>query len=118
MQESPKTLISAEEMDNFLFLRKRIFELIKRSLKLDGHCKSYEGALSIHWPNYFEDSTGVMRIELACYVLGGSRHSSWEGKTLSEAIVKMDQDVDRWEHEISHFSDNGGDDHAPCVLDI
>ncbi len=99
--ERPKTSISSEEMTQFLCLRTDIFNLIERSLKLDGHCKSYEGALSIHWPNYFEDNDGVMCVELACYVLGDTRIHQWKGKTLAEALSKMCADVERWEEDIS-----------------
>jgi len=104
----PKVTISSEEMDRFLCLRTRIFGLIDKAIEQDdGHHKSYEGQISIHWPNRFEDSSGVLSIELACYVLGPSRKYHWEGKTLTEALDKMVVDVDVWEHELcSDFDEN------------
>lgn len=101
--DPPKVVISSEEMDRFLCVRTRMFGLIDRAIEQDGHHKSYEGTMSIHWPNRFEDSDGVLSIELACYVLGPSREYYWEGKTLTEALDKMIVDIDQWEDEINQF---------------
>ncbi len=93
----PKIIISNEEMTNFLCLRTRVFELIDLAIEQDGHHKSYEGGMSIKWPNRFEDKKGFLEIHLDCYVLGTSRQYYWKGKTLQEAIDKMCVDVDKWE---------------------
>ena len=65
------------ELAEFETLRRCIFDLIRQSLALDGQCKSYEGALSIHFPSYFQDRNGEENgyaIHLDCYVIGPSRH--------------------------------------------
>ncbi len=99
MSNQPKVIISSEEMDRFLCLRSKIFDLIDKALEEDGHHKSYEGAMSIHFPNKFEDYTGTLRIELLCYVLGNGRRHEWEGKTLTEILDKIDVTIGRWEWE-------------------
>ena len=97
--DPPKIIISSDEMDRFFCLRSKIFKLIDNAIEKDGHHKSYEGALSINFPNRFEDHTGTLRIELFCYVLGNGRRHEWEGKTLTEILDKMDLSINKWEHE-------------------
>ncbi len=103
MANPPKVAISSEEIYDFLCLRNKIFELIDRSIAIDGHHKSYEGRMSIVFPNRFEDTEGVMKIKLDCYVLGPTRHYYWAGKTLQEATNKARKDVDQWEKEVEIY---------------
>ncbi len=96
-------MITQNEMFRFVDIRKRLFTMIDRALQEDSHHKSYEGAMSIHFPNRFEDYEGHIGIELSCYVLGpGGRHHKWEGKTLGEALDKMEKDMDQWANEEQH----------------
>lgn len=103
MCNSPKIVINSEEMDRFLCIRTKIFDLIDKAIEQDGHHKSYEGTMSIHFPNRFEDTTGNLRIELLCYLLGSGRRHEWEGKTLTEALDKMTVDVDGWKWNFHHL---------------
>jgi len=42
----------------------------------DGYCKSSEGAVSLHYPNYFDQRDGVTepQVSIYSYVLGPSRN--------------------------------------------
>lgn len=77
--------------------RERLFEAITRALKIDGHCKSYEGALEILAPSAFG---GDWSIELHCYVLGPHRHYTFAGATLSDCVDKANDALDTWIDEL------------------
>ena len=93
-------IIDNVEWERFLELRQRLFKAIKECLEIDGHCKSYEGRLDIEYslPNYFEkgEREAVWRIHLACYLVGPSRGTDWHGETFSDALFKMEQDINEW----------------------
>lgn len=57
------------------YLRVKCFHLIDREIALDGHHKSYEGALAIHLGSRFNPDDSW--IELSCYVapFGGRGHN-------------------------------------------
>ena len=87
-------------------LRAELFQAIAESLASDGHCKSYEGALLVHLPNYFEEQaahdnfgrlgTGGWTIELHCYLIGPNRHYRWEGHSFDECLSKAELDIRAW----------------------
>jgi len=87
-------------------LRAELFQFIARSLAEDGHCKSYEGALEIHLPNYFEENAtkddygwlraGAWGIGLHCYLLGPNRHYLWSGESFEQALIKAETDIRAW----------------------
>lgn len=95
--------------------RALVFAGIKRALEIDGHCKAYEGAITVRYPSYFANQgRGILyapqneyEVELACYVLGPNRGEKWRGKTLAEALEKATADVTRWiaEMERDHAAD-------------
>ena len=95
--------LTEKELTQFFVLRTKIFLGIDLALKQDGHHKSYEGALSIQFPNFFQDDdgTGQVQINLSCYVLGPSRHYEWKGKTLGEACEKANKDVSEWIEDLN-----------------
>lgn len=89
----------------FIALRCRLFRMIRQELERNGHCKSYEGCLEVmtEYPNYFEDVDAEMgpcyvKITLHCYVLGPHRHYELEGKTMAEALDKLEEMIAEWEH--------------------
>lgn len=97
---------SAEHWQRFATLRAELFEAIAKCLEEDGHCKSYEGALSIECPNFFEeraacDEFGWLRedawgIELHCYLIGPNRHYRWSGASFEDVLVKAEADIRAW----------------------
>lgn len=97
---------SPEHWARFVQIRSELFKAIAQSLAEDGHCKSYEGALVIHLPNYFEESeatrgygwfgTGAWTIEMHCYLIGPNRHYRWEGKSFEDALHKAETDIRAW----------------------
>ncbi len=94
-------MIEAADIKYLNKVRNKLFAAIKKSFLEDSHCKHYEGAISIHVPNYFEqnynnNSDDKWSIDLHCYVVGPSRHYTWPGPTLSCCIDKMDKDIDSW----------------------
>jgi hypothetical protein len=90
--------VSSESWAAFMALRADLFAAIKASLEQDGHCKSYEGQLTIGYqlPNYFVDSGPTWMVSLACYVIGPSRHYEWFGDSFEEALEKCEADVREW----------------------
>jgi hypothetical protein len=77
----------------FESLRKELFAAIDYSIKMDGHCKSYEGAMAICWPDRWSDE---YQIRLDCYVIGPGRHHYWNGKSIDEALTKAEADIKEW----------------------
>ena len=93
-------MITQSELDRFFKLRQAIFDKIKAALQEDSHCKSYEGAMLLGFPNYFEqdseDSCMRCSVLLNCYVLGPVRHYEWYGRTFTEALDKAEKEIDSW----------------------
>lgn len=97
---------SAEHWARFIAVRAELFKAIAECLKEDGHCKSYEGALVVNLPNYFEETAaadhfgwhgrGAWTIELHCYLIGPNRHYRWEGRSFNEALTKAEKDIRSW----------------------
>jgi hypothetical protein len=89
------------DKEKFIALRQYVFDKIKKALEEDGHHKMYEGAFTVstHWPNYFENESSMyVELTLDCYLLGPTRHYSWTGKTLREAIDKADKEIRGWKN--------------------
>lgn len=98
-----KLLFSLDEIVAFQELRVVTFEAIRRSLALDGHCKSYEGAFQIQLPDYFDAERGApwVQLRLDCYVLGPTRHYQWRGDTLGQAVAMAKADLATWIEELA-----------------
>ena len=89
----------------FIALRCRLFRMIRQELERDDHCKSYEGCLEVmtEYPDYFQDpeaeqGAAYVKITLHCYVLGPHRHYDFEGKTMAEALDKLEETITGWEN--------------------
>lgn len=99
-QSQGEERMTPELLDRFLAIRAELFAAIEKALAKDGHCKSYEGAFSIAWPNYFDDHStdpyDRWAIRLNCYVVGPSRHYEWRGMTFENALEKCESDVRAW----------------------
>lgn len=99
-----KSLITEQEWERFYSLRNRLFTLIAVALHEDPYCKSYEGAidLDISFPNYFETDSAYgppeyFGIELHCYILINGRHETYKGKTFSQCLDKLENNISMWE---------------------
>ena len=79
-------------------LRLLVFGEIKKCLDEDGHCKSYEGQVSVVYPNYFQEPD-EFAVTLDCYLIGPTRHYSWKGKSIDECCQKAIADVKKWTTE-------------------
>lgn len=77
--------------------QQRIFRCIEDELKEDGHHKSYEGSMEVTMslPNFFEQGSPTWTVSLHCYLLVDGRHDSWTASTLSEAVAKMEDAVQK-----------------------
>ncbi len=89
----------------FIALRCRLFRMIRQERGQDDYCKSYEGCVEVmtEYPNYFEDNEAELgpsyvKITLHCYVLGPYRHYELEGKTMEEALDKLEETIAGWEN--------------------
>jgi hypothetical protein len=82
------------DWQEFFRLREWCFQLIDRELVLDGHHKSYEGALSVHFGSRFHPED--VYLELHCYVAPvNGRGATF--KTLKE----FEGLLVRWEEELT-----------------
>lgn len=83
-------------------LRQLVFAGIDVALAVDGHHKSYEGALGVEalWPSRFEpDHVESYAVHLHCYVLGPSRHYDWIGPDPDAVIDEATAAVRQWVRE-------------------
>ena len=90
-------------------LRALVVRGVKRALELDGHCKSYEGAMEFTVdmpPVYCSDQRTYYRLTLDCYVLGPSRHYEWGGTDATETLQRAMADVARWIAELDEEAAN------------
>jgi hypothetical protein len=88
--------------ERLMALRERLFVAIQHSFEECGNGKSYEGAFSIAFPNYFEardPGPHAWMVHLDCYVVGPSRHYDWHGVTLEDAVAATEKDVNGWIEE-------------------
>jgi hypothetical protein len=65
----------------------------------DGHCKSAEGQISVHFGNYWTDGDDLVirSVEIYSYVLGPSRSHFFD--TIDEAL----ETVKKWHHNEMNF---------------
>jgi len=71
-------------------LRKEIFALYDRYMKSelnDEYWKSQEGAVSIHYPNYFQQDSPI-QVEVYSYLFGSTRHNYFDSIDEAYAAVK------------------------------
>lgn len=80
-------------IDRVQLLREKLFDAIDECLKLDGHCKWYEGRISLVFPHRFDDE---YKIVLDCYLIGPSRGHQWLGLSFSECLDKAEKDIGVW----------------------
>jgi hypothetical protein len=88
-------MLTQKDIDAFNGLREFIFNGIKCILRTNNCYKVNEGALSIHFPDYFNNDPHITLI-LDCYVLGSKRHYSWKAYSLKEACIKAKDDIEEW----------------------
>ena len=93
-------------MERFETLREKLFEFIEYSLKVDGHCKGYEGRFAIEYlfPDYFHrEDDPTFNIKLDCYLIGPTRHYSWEGALFGDTLRRAEQAIYKWIDEGYRF---------------
>lgn len=98
-------MITTDVSDKIHEIQRLLAEAYKHYFKFsDGHCKSGEGAVSIHLPAFFwdEDADREPSVEVYSYVLGPSR--SHHFKTASEALEAVrewhrDEMNNDWDHD-------------------
>ena len=77
-------------------LRKEIFALYDRYMESelnDQYWKSQEGAVSVHYSNYFNQDSPV-QVEIYSYLFGGGRHHYFN--SINEAY----KEVQKWRVEL------------------
>lgn len=74
-------------------LRVEIFAAIDHAISIDPHHKSYEGRISVIWPDRFNDEYSIV---FDCYVLGPARHYFWSDKDLSVAFAAAEKEIKSW----------------------
>lgn len=88
MYEKMGVPVEPQEFDAKLFeLQRLLAEAYEHYFKYsDGHCKSSEGAISIHYPSFFwhEDVRPKPSIEVYSYVFGPSRAHHFD--SIDEAL--------------------------------
>lgn len=102
--------IAINDILRLIALRERFFRCIEDALNEDGHCKSYEGAISVsvNFPPIFDrNDKPTWRIDWSCYVLPDTgRSRTWEGSTLSEALAVAETEADQlcFRYEMERFA--------------
>lgn len=72
---------------------------VREALALDGHCKHYEGhiTLRVDVPNVFAtDQSMLYTLQLDCYVLGPGRHYFWHATSEEDVLRVATRDVEGW----------------------
>jgi len=73
-----------------------------RYFKVEGHCKSSEGYISIkeRFPTYWDyGKNSTWEVEVFSYVFGPYRMHTFEGKTKEDALLEALKDVKKWMKE-------------------
>lgn len=77
-----------------------VHQAVHAAILEDGHCKSYEGTVSVSYPSFFEmtdpNHTQQVTLQLDCYVLGPSRSYTWRGVNVKECIDIARKNIERW----------------------
>ena len=96
-------------MKEFLELRKKLHNALRKASE-DYPGKSYEGEMeiAIHFPGIYDESDDVDAVVIRAdfYLIGPTRHYSWKGTSISEAVKRASADIDRW---IADWKDGDGD---------
>lgn len=87
-------------------LRKEIFALYDRYMESelnDQYWKSQEGAVSVHYPNYFNQDSPI-QVEIYSYIFGGGRHHHFN--SINEAFIAVRKWRWQLEQDIKHPPNN------------
>jgi hypothetical protein len=90
-------MIAADEYARFENLRADLFDVIRKCLERDGHCKHYEGRFTIKFPDCFSNEQWAIRLD--SYVVGPSRHYEWWGETFIDVLQQAETDIRAWMYE-------------------
>lgn len=104
-------MVTDVEIHKLQELRELLFDGIEMAIESGvGHHKSYEGAIEISFPNYFDERqqtfTSNYALTIHCYVLGPNRHYTFEGNTLEEAINQAMEHVREWVEDEREWIEN------------
>ena len=87
-------------IENLPFFISFVHQAVHAALLEDGHCKSYEGTVSVIYPSFFEmQDKPQVTLQLDCYVLGPGRSKTWSGTSIQACIDEAVADVRRWIEE-------------------
>ena len=96
----------SDDIVRFNRLRKMVDEAVEKEWARGEPGKSYEGAweVSAEFPSTDDGGANAgacyWKIVLHCYLIGPSRHYSWNGKTFEEALDKCEMDIKMWCREV------------------
>lgn len=92
-------MMNFDEAARLVRLQERVRWGTIEALKTDGHHKSAEAHVELHYvlPGMFSDSQRpYWAVSIYSYVLGPNRNHSWQGASASEALALAERDVRTW----------------------
>lgn len=85
---TPTPLLTPEELSDLEEINRLLHEANEHSLKRDGHCKSAEGAISLHFGNHWDRLDEADRrspaVSIYSYLLGPHRNHDFD--SIQEAL--------------------------------
>lgn len=106
---TPTMLLTPEELSNLEEINRLLHEANAHSLEQDGHCKSAEGAISLHFGNHWdrlnEEDRKSPSMSIYSYLLGPHRNHDFDSITQALDVVRvwhkneMDREGDGWDWE-------------------
>lgn len=99
-------VITPQDAERLTALRARIREHIDIAVEQGAGTKSREGQIVVYLPDHYEDNSAeAYAICLTLYVFGPSRRYTWSDNSFTNALDRMEQDVNTWIVELLSRAD-------------
>ena len=114
---TPTPLLTAEDLERLEEINRLLYEANSHSLERDGHCKSAEGSIYLHFGNHWDRLPGEPRkspsVSIYSYLLGPHRNHDFDSITQALDVVRV------WhKNEMAREGDDWEDEEPDPYLDI
>ena len=90
---TPTILLTTQELADLEEINRLLHEANEHSLEQDGHCKSAEGAISLHFGNHWDRLDETDRkspsVSIYAYLLGPYRNHDFDSITQALDVVRV-----------------------------